>query len=63
MAVKNEIEKKFDEMAEKYFKKFKKPYPLMITDCRSLSEHIELMRKCIDDGELMPERKYREGDY
>lgn len=62
--MKSEIEKKFDEVEEQYRKVFEESYPLMITDTRPLSEHIRIMKECIQSGKPCPEPKYKDrADY
>ena len=48
--MKSEIEKKFDEVGNRYFDMFGKRYPLIITSQKTISEHIKIMEECIRTG-------------
>lgn len=62
--MKTEIEKKFNELSDKYFEKFKKNYPLMITTSMTLEEVCEDIEKCLKSGKPKKEYPYKKGaDY
>lgn len=53
--MKTETERRFDEVSKKYFQAFGKRYPLMITDQRSLKDHIAIMLECLEKNEPQKE--------
>lgn len=59
--MKSETERKFDELSEKYYKKFKKNYPYMITSGMTLAEACADMEKCIEKGKAKKDYPYKEG--
>ena len=59
-----ELTKEFDKVSEEYYEKFGDSYPLMIMDERSIAEHIQIMKDCIQSGTPAEDPEYEEGsDY
>lgn len=53
--------KDFDKLLDKYFEKFGKNYPLVITSQLSFEEHAKRIHECINAGKEAPEPHYKEG--
>ncbi len=46
----SEEELEFNQLEKKYYERFGERYPLFKTDTRPLSEHIQIIRKCLGEG-------------
>lgn len=59
MKQRSEIELRFEDLSEEYRRKFKKPYPLMITSGMTLEEACSDIQKCLRSEKAAPNKEYK----
>lgn len=61
---KSETELRFNELADKYYEKFGKDYPYMITSAMTLEDVCADIEKCLKTGKPKKDYPYKKGaDY